>query len=61
MLNLYDYITDSRIFKKFQLDDLLFVEYSTSLPAEPNKLRTKIIPGKARRLPFFISKKRNRR
>lgn len=27
MINLYDYITDSRMFKKFQLDDLLFVEY----------------------------------
>lgn len=27
MLNIYDYITDSRMFKKFGVDDLLFVEY----------------------------------
>jgi AraC family transcriptional regulator, exoenzyme S synthesis regulatory protein ExsA len=27
MLNLYDYISDSRMFKTFKIDDLLFVEY----------------------------------
>jgi AraC family transcriptional regulator, exoenzyme S synthesis regulatory protein ExsA len=27
MLNVYDYITDSRLFKTFKVDDLLFVEY----------------------------------
>jgi len=27
MFNLYDYVSDSRIYKKFQLDELLFVEY----------------------------------
>ena len=27
MLNVYDFITDSRLFKTFKVDDLLFVEY----------------------------------
>jgi len=27
MLNVFDYITDNRMFKKFKVDDLLFVEY----------------------------------
>ena len=27
MLNIHDFIADSKMFKKFQVEDLLFVEY----------------------------------